>query len=254
MKTKKHRFGLIGRDISYSFSRGYFAQKFKNLNLENHTYENFDLQSINEFVGLLEADPVIRGFNVTIPYKQEILPYLNKIDDTALQIGAVNTIKIENNNLIGYNTDVIGFQKSLESHLKPNHKKALILGTGGASKAVAHTFKTLGIDYRFVSRKPDDEQFSYDDLNEKVLHEYTIIVNCTPLGTHPDIEKRPDIPYEFLNTQHLLFDLIYNPPKTSFLRAGEDRGASIVNGKKMLEIQAEASWEIWNLPYQQEGS
>lgn len=254
MKTKKHRFGLIGKNISYSFSRGYFTKKFRNLELQDHSYENFDLQSIEKFDGLLEANPDVKGLNVTIPYKQEILPYLNKIDDTALQIGAVNTIKIENNNLIGYNTDVIGFQKALEPHLKSHHSRALILGTGGASKAIAHVFKTIGIEHRFVSRNPDEGQLNYIDLSEKVLQEHTVVVNCTPLGTHPDIERLPDIPYDFLGTRHLIYDLIYNPAKTSFLKAGEERGASIVNGQKMLEIQAEASWEIWNLPVRQAGS
>lgn len=237
---------MIGKNISYSFSRGYFTEKFETLNLKHHSYENFDLETISKFEGLLEANPDIRGFNVTIPYKQEILRFLNKIDDTAFQIGAVNTIKILNSNLIGFNTDVIGFQKSIEPHLKQHHKNALILGTGGASKAVAYVFEELDINYRFVSRIPDEKQFSYADLNESLLQEYKVIVNCTPLGTHPDIERFPDIPYDFLGGDHLLFDLIYNPEKTAFLATGESRGASIANGQKMLELQAEASWEIWN--------
>lgn len=246
MKSKKHKFGLIGKNISYSFSSGYFTKKFEDLNLKNHSYVNFDLETIAEFEGLLGANRDIRGFNVTIPYKQKILPFLNKIDDTAFQIGAVNTIKVSDNKLIGYNTDVIGFQKSIEPHLKAHHKNALILGTGGASKAVAYVFKELGINYRFVSRRPDEGQLSYTDLKEMLFQQYTVIVNCTPLGTHPDIEKLPDIPYDFLGSNHLLFDLIYNPEKTAFLAAGELRRASIANGQKMLEIQAEASWEIWN--------
>jgi len=250
VKTKKHKFGLIGKNISYSFSKGYFTKKFKNLNLKHHSYENFDLDTVAEFVDLLEANPDVRGFNVTIPYKEAILPFLNKIDDTAFQIGAVNTIKVSNKKFIGYNTDVIGFQKSIEPHIKPHHKNALILGTGGASKAVAYVFAQLGINYRFVSRSPEKGQFDYADLNEKVFQEYTVIVNCTPLGTHPDIEKFPDIPYDFLEKKHLLFDLIYNPEKTAFLAFGESQGASIANGQKMLELQAEASWEIWNMPDQ----
>jgi len=246
VKAEKHKFGLIGKNISYSFSRGYFTKKFEDLNLKNHSYVNFDLENIAEFERLLEANKDIRGFNVTIPYKQNILPFLNKIDDTAFQIGAVNTIKISDGKLIGYNTDVIGFQKSIEPHLKSHHKNALILGTGGASKAVAYVFKELGINHRFVSRRPDKGQIGYTDLTEKLFQKYTVIVNCTPLGTHPDIEKLPDIPYDLLGSNHLLFDLIYNPEKTAFLAAGELRGASIANGQKMLEIQAEASWEIWN--------
>ncbi|MEO9894433.1 shikimate dehydrogenase [Aurantibacter sp.] len=243
---KKNRFGLIGKNISYSFSRGYFAEKFEKLNLENYSYENFDLQSIQEFSALFENNSEVKGFNVTIPYKQEIIPYLNNINDTALQIGAVNTIKITNKNLIGYNTDVIGFQKSIQPQLKSHHKSALILGTGGASKAVAHVFKSLGINFQFVSRRPKKDQLSYDDLDKEIIQNNTLIVNCTPLGTHPDIEKKPAILYQYLSEDHLLYDLIYNPEKTAFLKAGEDKGATIINGLKMLELQAEASWEIWN--------
>ncbi|MRI01590.1 shikimate dehydrogenase [Kriegella sp. EG-1] len=243
---KKNRFGLIGKNISYSFSRGYFAEKFENLNLEDYSYENFDLQSIDEFEKLIKENKAVKGFNVTIPYKQAILPYLNKIDEIALQIGAVNTIKVEKNNLIGYNTDVIGFKKSIYPHLKEHHKSALILGTGGASKAVAYVFKSLAIDYKFVSRRPKKNQLSYDDLDKDKMLAHTVIVNCTPLGTYPETKKRPNILYDFISDKHLLYDLIYNPAKTSFLKAGEANGATIVNGLRMLELQAEASWDIWN--------
>jgi len=243
---KKYRFGLIGKNIAYSFSRGYFAQKFKDLQLEAYSYENFDLQTIKEFNGLLDKNPDVKGLNVTIPYKQEIIPFLDKIDETALQIGAVNTIRIIKENLNGYNTDAVGFQKSLEPHLKNHHKGALILGTGGASKAIAYVLQKLKIEYSLISRNPSNGQLGYADLTEKIITENQLIVNCTPLGTHPDIEKLPEIPYEFLSEKHLLYDLIYNPAKTSFLKEGEEKGASIVNGLKMLELQAEASWEIWN--------
>jgi len=245
-ENKTHRYGLIGRDISYSFSKGYFSKKFETLRLSDHSYENFDLQKIVEFDGFFDINPNIKGLNVTIPFKEDILPYLNKIDDKALQIGAVNTIQIKNGNLIGHNTDVIGFQKSIEPYLKSHHDKALILGTGGASKAVAHVLKMLQIKFKFVSRNATVDQFKYEGLSEKIIKDHPLIVNCTPLGTYPDIERLPNIPYDFVGERHLLFDLIYNPSKTSFLKAGEQQGASIANGQKMLEIQAEASWEIWN--------
>lgn len=243
---KKFRFGLLGRNISYSFSKGYFTEKFNNLNLKNHSYENFDLAEIGELSALLENNSDIKGLNVTIPYKQVVIPFLNDIDDTAEQIGAINTIKFINGTLKGYNTDVIGFRQSLEPHLRPEYKNALIFGTGGASKAVAHVFNDLGISFKFVSRNADEDQLDYKALNKTILTEHSILINCTPLGTYPDIEKRPDIPYHFLGNEHLLYDLIYNPEKTAFLKAGESQGASIVNGLKMLELQAEASWEIWN--------
>lgn len=242
---KKKRFGLLGRNISYSFSQGYFTQKFSGLGLEHHSYENFDLREIGEIKEIIRENKDIKGLNVTIPYKEEIIPYLDELDAQAAKIGAVNTIKFTDSGLKGFNTDAYGFKKSLEPHLKKHHKKALILGTGGASKAIAFVLDAVGIDFCFVSRKPTASQVSYTDLDSKILNEYLVIINCTPLGTHPDIEKKPDIPYEFLGAQHLLFDLIYNPEKTAFLRAGELRGASICNGLSMLEFQAEKAWEIW---------
>lgn len=242
---KKKRFGLLGRNISYSFSQGYFTQKFSGLGLEHHSYENFDLREIGEIKEIIRENKDIKGLNVTIPYKEEIIPYLDELDAQAAKIGAVNTIKFTASGLKGFNTDAYGFKKSLEPHLKKHHKKALILGTGGASKAIAFVLDAVGIDFCFVSRKPTASQVSYTDLDSKILNEYLVIINCTPLGTHPDIEKKPDIPYEFLGAQHLLFDLIYNPEKTAFLRAGELRGASICNGLSMLEFQAEKAWEIW---------
>ncbi|NJB72300.1 shikimate dehydrogenase [Saonia flava] len=245
-ENKKYRYGLIGKNISYSFSRGYFTEKFKNLKLVDHSYENFDLQAINEFTELIKTNTDIKGFNVTIPYKEAIIPYLSKLNKKAKKIGAVNTIKFTKSGLKGYNTDIYGFKKSIQPFLKEHHKKALILGTGGASKAVAFVFRELGIPYKFVSRNPMKHQFSYDDLNKETMQLYSILVNCTPLGTYPNIEGKPDISYQFITKQHLLFDLIYNPEKTAFLKEGESRGATICNGLKMLELQAEKSWEIWN--------
>ncbi len=244
-KEKKHyRFGLVGKDIEYSFSRGYFSEKFKNLELSNHSYENFDLSEISEISKIIHENNNLYGLNVTIPYKEDIIPFLTKLNTEAKKIGAVNTIKFQDNELIGFNTDAYGFQKSIEPHLKNHHKKALILGSGGASKAVSYVFTQLDIAYKIVSRKPKKGQLTYEDLN-KVLKEYQIIVNCTPLGTHPEIDRKPQIPYHLLTPNHLLFDLIYNPAKTAFLLEGESQGASICNGNQMLQFQAEKSWEIW---------
>jgi len=242
----KVRFGLIGKNIDYSFSRAYFTQKFKRLNLDNYVYENFDFQHIDEFAMVLKNEKDIKGFNVTIPYKQEVIKFLLEVDPKATAIGAVNTIKLTKKGLIGYNTDYYGFQKSIEPFLKEQHKNALILGTGGASKAVAFVFKELGIPFKFVSRNPTETQLHYTDLHQETIENYTVIVNCTPLGTFPSIENKPALPYQFIGKDHLLFDLIYNPKKTAFLREGESRGARIENGHQMLELQAEKAWEIWN--------
>ncbi|MFT4832280.1 MAG: shikimate dehydrogenase [Psychroserpens sp.] len=242
----KNRYGLVGKNISYSFSKGYFTQKFSSLNLVHHSYENFDLQHITEFEALIKNNNDLKGLNVTIPYKEAIIPYLDKVDDKAAKIGAVNTIKFTEQGLIGYNTDVFGFQDSIEPHLKKHHNKALILGAGGASKAVAFVLDELGISYTSVSRNPGPNQLSYKDLNQSIMEEHTVLVNCTPLGTSPNITAKPSLPYDYLNKGHLLFDLIYNPEKTAFLKEGEAHGALILNGHKMLGIQAEKAWEIWN--------
>tara|TARA_R110000868_G_scaffold341442_1_gene602297 strand:- start:644 stop:1393 length:750 start_codon:yes stop_codon:yes gene_type:complete len=242
----KNRFGLIGKNIDYSFSRAYFTQKFKDLKLDDYYYENFDFQNIDELNTVLKHEKNIKGFNVTIPYKEAVIPFLSEIDEVAKEIGAINTIKFTANGLKGFNTDYYGFQKSIEPFIKKHHKNALILGTGGASKAVAYVLKELGMHYNFVSRNPKKGEFSYIDLNQEHLQKHTVIVNCTPLGTYPEIERKPNIPYQFISKQHLLFDLIYNPEKTAFLKAGEVNGAQIKNGDKMLELQAEKAWEIWN--------
>ena len=246
-ESKQNRFGLVGKNISYSFSKGYFSEKFETLQLTEHSYENFDLQKIEEFKAVLQENKNIKGLNVTIPYKQEVIPFLTHLDADAEKIGAVNTIKFTaDNQLVGYNTDTYGFQKSIEPYLKKHHTKALILGTGGASKAIAFVFSKLGIDFKFVSRKPAAGQFSYNDITKTICSAYTVVVNCTPLGTHPNVEQKPTIPYQYLSPQHLLFDLIYNPSETAFLKEGKKRGAAICNGHRMLELQAEKAWEIWN--------
>lgn len=240
------KFGLIGRNIDYSFSRGYFREKFKNLGI-NDTYENFDIEDISEFPEILLKNPELKGLNVTIPYKEEIIPYLDETDPVAQKIGAVNTVKIhESGKLIGYNTDYFGFRIALEDFLPLKQKTALILGTGGASKAIAYTLEEMDFDYKFVSRTSSKTAITYSDLDEEIIKNHYLIVNCTPLGTFPNIAAFPNIPYEFLTTGHLLFDLIYNPHKTTFLKKGNAAGAKISNGLKMLEIQAEKSWTLWN--------
>ncbi|MCX2678466.1 shikimate dehydrogenase [Galbibacter sp. EGI 63066] len=239
-------FGLVGKNISYSFSQGYFTEKFKELGLDDHSYVNFDLQDIKEIKAVLQKNTNLVGFNITIPYKEAIIPFLTEMDSKAAEIGAVNVVKVSDSKLTGYNTDVHGFEKSIAPFIKPSHKKALILGTGGASKAVAHALKTLGIDIKFVSRTAKEDRFTYDELSKDVISEYTVIVNCTPLGTFPNVEQKPAIPYEFLSDQHLVYDLIYNPSETSFMAHAKKQGATAVNGHKMLKLQAEKAWEIWN--------
>jgi shikimate dehydrogenase len=242
------KFGLVGNNIGYSFSKKYFADKFEQLKLSNFKYYNFDIPEIEEFPFILyQKKDEFRGLNVTIPYKEAVIKYLDELKGAAKEIGAVNTIKVTNDNLlIGYNTDVYGFEESIKPLLKPHHKKALILGTGGASKAIAWVLKKLNIEYKYVSRKVQENAFLYSVLNENILKEYTLIINCSPIGTYPAIANAPNIPYQFIGKQHLLYDLIYNPKETQFLSEGKKRGATIKNGLEMLELQAEKSWEIWN--------
>ncbi len=238
-------FGLIGKNIDYSFSRTYFSEKFKQQHLEC-VYQNFDLSSIEEFPYIFDGKN-ISGLNVTIPYKEAVIPNLDALDHEAEAIGAVNTIHIKNNKLIGYNTDHYGFKTSLIPHLNSTHKKALILGTGGASKAVVYALGSLGIETQFVSRsKKIKGTLNYTDLKTSDIQEHTLIVNCTPLGTHPNIEECPPIPYNGIGKNHLLYDLIYNPSETKFLNYGKKANAKTLNGLKMLELQAEKSWEIWH--------
>ena len=243
MKT----FALVGRNISYSFSRKYFAEKFAKEQITNCEYVNFDIPTIEALSALIRTTPTLVGMNVTIPYKEAILSLLDQQSEELVAIKACNTIKIlPSGQLKGYNTDYIGFRDSLVSYLKPHHNRALILGTGGASKAVAFALSQLGIPYQLVSREASAAALSYHELTKEVIQSHSLIVNTTPLGTSPKTEEFPPIPYQWITREHLLYDLIYNPEKTTFLAKGEVQGATILNGYPMLVLQAEAAWKIWN--------
>ena len=238
-------YGLLGKNIDYSFSKNFFSKKFKNENI-NCKYLNFDIQNISEFKSII-SDKNISGLNVTIPYKEDVINYIDKISSDAKSIGAVNTIKISNEKLTGYNTDHIGFSKSIEKI--DGFKKiesALILGSGGASKAVQFALEKMNIKYTIVSRSNSIECINYDLVSEKIIKNHKLIINCTPLGTFPDIERRPEIDYGFLSPFNILYDLVYNPEQSSFLSKGLKAGCKIKNGLEMLEIQAIESWKIWN--------
>ena len=242
-------FGLIGYPLSHSFSPGYFSQKFKKEGIEDAGYQLFPIETIDKLTELLSSDLNICGLNVTIPYKQQVLPFMDEIDETAGFIGAVNTICVLRTSkgifLKGYNTDVIGVRDSLKG--QEHHKNALILGNGGASKAVIYTLNQLGIKYTIVSRTPkESDQISYDQLSEDNILESTLIINTTPLGMSPNINVCPPIPYRSIGQNHFIFDLIYNPEETLFMKKAQQNGAQILNGKLMLYSQAEASWQLWN--------
>lgn len=239
-----NQFGLIGRNISYSFSAKFFTEKFKTENIENHFYDIFDLNEISEVENTFKIEH-LKGCNVTIPYKEQIIPFLDEMDTNASKIGAVNCVKIQKGIKKGFNTDAVGFENSIQPLLNSSHKNALILGDGGAAKAVKFVLGKLNIPFKTVTRSGN---FTYSDLNVEIIQNHQIIVNCTPVGTFPNVENAPEISYEFLTSQHLLYDLIYNPEKTKFLELGEKNGAKIKNGYEMLVLQAEKSWEIWNQP------
>ena len=234
-KTKKQlKFGLIGRNISYSFSKKYFNEKFEIGHFDNCEYKNYDIESIKEFPKVITEIKGLRGLNVTIPYKEEIIPYLDKLSKTAKKIGAVNCVTIsKKKKLKGYNTDYHGFKKSIKPLLKDHHKKALIL-------------RSLKIEYDFVSRTADEFQFKYEELDAAIFEEYTIIINTTPVGTHPNVEDFPNLDYSLFTKKHIAYDLIYNPEETAFLRKAKAQGAVTKNGYEMLVLQAEKAWKIWN--------
>lgn len=246
MGGKNKIYGLIGHNIGYSFSAGYFTEKFTAEGLKNRTYTNFDIENIGRLPEIIENTPGLKGLNVTIPYKEEVIPLLNSLSKTAAIIGAVNTIKITEKGLKGYNTDHYGFRKALKPLLQSHHRKALILGTGGASKAVAYALRKLKIEYDFVSRTPSEVIFSYDMLDKEVFDDYQIIINTTPLGTFPDIEACPPLDYSLFTPNHIAFDMVYNPEETTFLRLAKQNGAVTSNGYAMLVYQAEKAWKIWN--------
>ncbi len=240
------KFGLIGFPLSHSFSQKYFSEKFKRENIADCVYENFSISSISELDVILSNNPELLGLNVTIPYKRAVIDYLDNPVNT-LPIKACNCIKIKNGKLTGYNTDIIGFRKSLLTHLQPIHKNALILGNGGATEAVKYVLAGLNIDFSIVSRKrQNDATYTYEDLSKEIIQKNLLIVNATPVGMFPHVDECPKINYEFLTERHYLFDLIYNPAETLFLKKGKERGATIKNGYEMLVIQAEESWRIWN--------
>ncbi len=243
------QYGLIGHPLSHSFSQKYFNQKFENEKITACTYDLFDIKSLNQFPEILKSNPNLKGLNVTIPYKENILNYLTEIDENAKTIGAINTIKIFNDQKIlkGYNTDYYGFKKSLKPFLDINHERALIFGTGGASKTVKFVLNELNINCLMVSRNPkNDDEISYNDVNEYVIKHHQIIINTTPVGMFPNVNDSLDIHYDTLTEKHLLYDLIYNPEETIFLKKGKEKGCITINGLQMLKLQAERSWEIWN--------
>lgn len=245
-------YGLLGKKLTHSFSVKYFFEKFQRDGLSDQfSYRNFEIPDLDEFIRLIETETQLFGLNVTIPYKEKIIPYLNNIDEVAASCGAVNTIKIQRNHtgkllfLEGYNTDAVGFQHAIRPVLLPHHKGAMILGNGGAAKAVQFTLKKMAIPFISVTRK-HDSNLMFDELKKDHFSQYPVIINTTPLGTFPDVDDSPPIPYQFLTSDNLLFDLVYNPEMTTFMKQGIAHGANAENGLEMLEAQAEASWEIWN--------
>ena len=243
------KYGLLGYPLGHSFSRNYFNQKFEAERIDAE-YLNFEIPEIKEIKNVIKENPELNGLNVTIPYKEQVIPYLDDLDEDARLIGAVNVIKFSKGlfgkvKLKGYNSDIIGFKQSIEPLLKEHHRKALILGTGGASKAVFQGLKQLGVASTFVSRKAKAYGITYEEITPKVMEQYTVIVNTTPLGMYPNVNACPDIPYDLLTSDHLLYDLLYNPDETLFMRKGKEKGAVVKNGLEMLLLQAFAAWEIW---------
>lgn len=243
------KYGLIGYPLGHSFSKNYFNEKFVNEGIDAE-YINFEIPSIENLPEIIALNPELAGLNVTIPYKQRVMTYLDYISPEAREIGAVNVIRIVHKNgnvqLRGYNSDVIGFVKSIEPLLDARHKKGLILGTGGASKAIAFGLKSLGLEYVFVSRFDRPGTIKYENITSEIVQEYNVIVNCTPCGMFPNIDTCPNLPYEAMSNKNILYDLIYNPDETLFMRKGIQRGAIVKNGIEMLLLQAFASWEFWN--------
>ena len=243
MKT----FGLIGYPLSHSFSKKYFSDKFMDEGLSDCIYENFPIENIELIEEIIQYHPSLVGLNVTIPFKEKVIPYLDDTNEIVKETGACNCIKIHQGKKIGFNTDVIGFGKSLDVKLNASHKHALVLGTGGAAKAVHYALKQRNISYLEVSRSPSSSDIiSYEDIDKSVIEAHTLIINTTPVGMYPNVDVAPPIPYQFIHQAHYMFDLVYNPDETKFLQKGKAMGATVENGSDMLKIQADASWEIWN--------
>jgi shikimate dehydrogenase len=251
----KKTYGLIGYPLTHSFSKKHFTEKFEKENITDCEYNLYSLSTIHQLPQMLKDNPQIKGLNVTIPYKESVMPFLNELDPIAKAIGAVNCIKVDQGSndqvkLIGYNTDVFGFRQSIKPFLEKRHERALILGTGGASKAVAYVLKEIGLDCYFITRHKTHSSgpntFLYDELNEYMLNAIKLVVNTTPVGMFPNVKEAPAIPYDLITPSHLLYDLVYNPAETEFLRRGKEKGAETINGLSMLQQQAEEAWRIWN--------
>ena len=246
MSKENRLFCLIGYPLTHSFSERYFNEKFTREGIKDTVFKSFSFEHIDTIKKIIDTHPNLRGFAITIPHKKAILPYLDETTDEVLKMGACNCVRITNGKLKGFNTDVIGFEGSFIKKLQPHHKRALILGNGGAAAAVEFVLRKLKIDYCFVSRNRKEESIlSYDQLNNEIISQYTIIINTTPLGTYPQVDNAPDIPYHLLTPEHYLFDLVYNPAETKFLRLGKEQGATVENGYEMLVLQAEENWKIW---------
>ncbi len=241
-------FGLIGYPLGHSFSQQYFTEKFLREGIKDCRFDVFSIESISLFPEILKSNPKLEGMCVTIPYKEKVIDYADSLTDEVKEIGATNSLHIINDSIVAYNTDIIGFQQSFCKKLKPHHTKALVLGTGGAAKAVQYVLRKLHIDYLSVSRNAafKEGQITYEMVDSDLLDEYSVIINCSPVGMHPNENSSPPLPYQAITSNHYLFDLVYKPASTLFLKEGEKRGADIQNGFEMLVLQAEASWKIWN--------
>jgi shikimate dehydrogenase len=241
-------YGLIGYPLGHSFSQKYFSQKFTDEQIQDSFFELFPIPSIDMFPSLISAHPTLRGLAVTIPYKEQVIPYLSQIDTVAAETGAVNCIKISGQEMKGFNTDIIGFENSFTPLLNRSHQKALVLGTGGAAKAVQYVLRKMGMPFLTVSRQyiSKEGHIQYSQVDKNVLSEYTVIINCTPVGMYPNENQAPDLPYSFINETHYLYDLVYKPAETMFLKYGKQYGSTVKNGYEMLVLQAEENWKIWN--------
>ena len=239
------KYGIIGYPLGHSFSRAFFTEKFQREHIDAE-YVNFEIPSADMLPGIVQTNPNLRGLNVTLPHKEAVIPMLDELSDEAKEIGAVNVIRVRDGRLKGFNSDIIGFMDSIRPLLKPWHQHALVLGTGGASRAIRVGLQRVGIQWTYVSRTPAPDRRTYADLTPELMEHYQVIVNCSPVGMFPRVDACPDIPYQLLTSRHLLYDLVYNPQETLFLKRGAEHGAAVKNGLEMLHLQALASWRFWN--------